>query len=90
MSRGYGRVQRAVLEALRDHDDEPPNYAVMGLGTADIARQVYHQGRQSFAPTPPSEMSAVSRALASLARDGLVTGHRSGGRWLIANSRHKS
>ncbi len=70
MSRGYGRVQRAVLEALRDHEHQPSNYAVMGLSTADLARRVYHNGDRR--PPTPAETAAVSRALAGLKLDGLV------------------
>ena len=63
MSRGYGRVQRAILETLSDQ---------RGLSTADITRRVYGHRQAHCGTLPMAETAAVSRALAGLKRGGLV------------------
>jgi hypothetical protein len=71
MSRGLGRVQRAVLVALNDRDN---------LSAADLASVVYDQEWRGVGVRgwhraywfTAAQMSALRRALAALARDGLV------------------
>jgi hypothetical protein len=75
MSRGLGRVQRALLAALQDHDQNAtPQQAAEGMTTFALTCRVYPYGRHWPAPwlLPQAEASAVRRTLAGLAREGLV------------------
>ena len=67
MSRGYGRVQRMVLAALEANEDSE------SMTTSELASAVYGTCPPAVAwLMPQSEMGAVRRALAKLARDGRV------------------
>ncbi len=66
MSRGLGRVQRAVLASLRDQQDE--------LSTSALADLVYSSS------ATPSQKAATRRALVALVRLGLVA-ERKRSRW---------
>ena len=70
MSRGLGRVQRALLVALNDHDS---------LTAAELAVVVYDRERRGVGSgwwktwmLSDAKLSAVRRALADLARRGLA------------------
>jgi hypothetical protein len=63
MSRGLGRVERAILAAL----EAPDAYGLHGRSTRTLAVQLY--GRH---PTQ-AQRAAMHRAISSLARKGLVT-----------------
>jgi hypothetical protein len=70
MSRGLGKVQRDLLVILREHDETAsPQQAAEGLDTIALAGRV-HFGQASFGWM--AEQTAVRRALAGLARRGLV------------------
>jgi hypothetical protein len=86
MSRGLGRVQRALLVALNGHDD---------LTAAELAVIVYDRERRGIGRTwhvGDAKMRAVRRALAGLARDGLVhqceaPSGQTSARWRRSNDR---
>ena len=71
MSRGHGRVQRALLIQLDDEAERRPGE---GLDTATLARRLFPNVRQWQWDKPANAHTAtVSRALAGLKRDGLAT-----------------
>ena len=70
MSRGYGKVQNAVLAVLRRH----ARTADSGLDTLVIAARAYRVRRPSKA-----QAVAVRRALAGFVRQGLVERLGTGG-----------
>jgi hypothetical protein len=73
MSMGYGKVQRALLVVLQDHDrNAGPQQAAEGMTTDELINRVYHRRPWPASLLPQAEASAVRRALAALARDGLV------------------
>ena len=83
MSRGHGKIQARLLAILRAHAPTSPRVRARGLDTIELADRVYY----GF-PVPkfhklaePKHEVAVRRALASLAREGLVIrlGIRPGG-----------
>ena len=80
MSRGLGRIERAILDLIEDEDACEQCYAA-----DDLARAVYQRGK-SGRPTQ-SEHVAALRAMHSLARKYpnkfVLTGGRGRGRlWL--------
>lgn len=72
MSRGYGRVQRAVLAALEKNEWAGLRQASEGLTVVDLVNRIYHRKPWPAWLMPPAERSAVRRALRMLARDGHV------------------
>jgi hypothetical protein len=79
MSRGLGRIQRAILDVLPPDGTAGPFGA--GITTTVLAKQVY-------GPTPTSaQLRSLRRAVRSLEAAGLVRGRRSawwrGGRRLV-------
>jgi Fe2+ or Zn2+ uptake regulation protein len=62
VSRGPGRTQRAILEALRENVD--------GLTAAELAEQTWGSGAH-WSPSH-AQRETIRRALGNLARRGLV------------------
>jgi hypothetical protein len=62
MSRGLGRIERAILELIEDGDVCEDRYA-----TRDLALAIYQPERPTRLPTQ-AERVAVLRAMRSLAR----------------------
>jgi uncharacterized ferredoxin-like protein len=74
MSRGLGKIQARLLKILRAHATTSPRARVRGLDTIELADRVYHgfpAPRNQKLAEPKHEV-AVRRALASLAKTGLV------------------
>jgi hypothetical protein len=69
MSRGHGRTQRMVLALLEENESAGLHQASEGMTVSELAEKVYSA---SLPCRPQSELSAVRRALATLARDGHV------------------
>jgi hypothetical protein len=78
MSRGHGRVERAILEALSKRRGER---GMFSFGTsADMLAQYVRSGRLLWSVADPyrsmpvtrSEIESVRRALRSLRKQGLV------------------
>lgn len=97
MSRGYGKIERKALAVLQYHRLHAPTAraAAQGLDTIGIAERVYLKApAKLFRLTSKSEETSVRRALAKLARDGLVRdlGTLRGPRkhWRAAPSRKRS
>jgi hypothetical protein len=73
MSKGYGRVQRELIEALRDHAASG-HQADLGMSVGELVAVAYYGTK----PWPLSwyrreeEVVAVRRALRGLAIDGVV------------------
>ena len=67
MSRGLGKIQTEVLDILRTHP--------RGMDTIELADRVYHGFRipKNYKLAQPKHEVAVRRALAGLAKKGLVT-----------------
>ena len=70
MSSGLGRVERAILDVLRQH---PPD---VGMSTKTLVALVF--GTATPAPYTPhgasrTQVASVARAVRSLQRKGLVT-----------------
>jgi hypothetical protein len=80
MSGGHGRVQKALLRRLRDHETSSKTYGekkagtpALGLPTQTLVESVYRVRRTSWFPTKAQEHT-VRRALHGLARQGLIVG----------------
>lgn len=79
MSKGLGKVERIVLEALKRRDD---SYVSLTVGT--VACQAYYgfdcfAGAELCPCNPPNAVyQAVARAVRSLERKGLVKCERDG------------
>jgi hypothetical protein len=73
MSRGLGKVQRQLLVILREHQQQAdPHAAADGLDTIELTSRVYYGSPNCGWLTGPTQQVAVRRALAGLARQGLV------------------
>jgi hypothetical protein len=73
MSRGLGKIQRELLAVLRKHQrTAEPQAAATGLSTRELASRVYYGFPGWGGLTKPEQQVAVRRALAGLARSGLV------------------
>lgn len=91
MSRGLGKVQRELLEALQHHAQSAgsAHEAAYGLSASELAGLVYFRSPRTVL-TDEKHLVAVRRALAGLARRGLVVRvgplgflHRRACRWHI-------
>lgn len=71
VSRGFGRVQRDVLDFLRSRE----NAGLVPITLATAARQAF--GRE---PTR-GDLDSTRRAVVKLTADGLVTGFKGKGGW---------
>jgi hypothetical protein len=72
VSRGYGIVQRKLLAILRKHGRSALAVAA-GLDTITLASLVYEGPHyRALRLAEPKQQVAVRRALAALAREGLV------------------
>jgi hypothetical protein len=75
MSRGYGQLQRTLLALLSAHEQTTVSAAHLadGLDTIELAHLAYGKLQPEFFKfTTNSQEIAVRRALASLARDGVI------------------
>lgn len=74
MSRGHGKIQRTLLAILREHKRSAPRRAAArGLDTIELASRVYYGSHyRVLRSAKPKQQVAVRRALAALAREGLV------------------
>jgi hypothetical protein len=78
MSRGFGKLQRALLDALEENETVGLREASVGLTTTDLAHRVFSVRRDPyFSLLKRSQRVAVYRALTGLAKAGLVIGFRS-------------
>jgi hypothetical protein len=70
MSRGYGQVQRKIIEALREH----AGTGSRGMSLHDLVGHAYYGGRISATLSwyERKEIVAVRRALSGLVADGVV------------------
>lgn len=69
MSRGHGKIQARLLAILHA---QSPRARIRGLDTVELAKRVYHRFAKFHEWPEPKHEVAVRRALASLAREGLV------------------
>jgi hypothetical protein len=75
MSRGYGQVQRKIIETLREHAAEhAPSSRHPGMPLAEIVGDVYYVGPMPWRVSwyDRKETVAIRRALRSLVADGVV------------------
>jgi hypothetical protein len=65
MSRGLGRIERAIVDILEDEDADPHRYAT----AEDLAREIYHPPKKWLTRAKRrAQVVAVLRAMHSLKR----------------------
>jgi hypothetical protein len=74
MSKGHGKVQKALLRRLRDY--EASGRSAVGVSTQALVKCVYGA---RFWFTTKAQKKAVRRALHGLAQQGLIVGLSIGG-----------
>jgi hypothetical protein len=74
MSRGHGKIQKALLAILREHERTAMSLRdlAIGLDTITLASCVYFDNPHCSILLGAKEQVAVRRALAGLVRRGLV------------------
>jgi hypothetical protein len=87
MSRGYGKLQVALLTILGKHEQSvAPRERRLGLDTPDLAQRYHRRNTRA-------ELVSVRRALQTLAAQGEVSnlgvryGHRH--HWVLQNKRNR-
>lgn len=71
MSKGYGKLQRALLAALAEHS-RVSKHPMPCLSTAELAASVFYGNSYCTGLASRTQLSATRRALSRLARDGAV------------------